>query len=54
MCKVKLPGCMVSPLVIHEILNDDYVAMVRQPDYKLSVADFKKIYLLKRLIKNNE
>lgn len=54
MCKRKLPGCLISSSTIHEVLNNDYIAEVRQPDYKLSVQDFKKIYLLKKLIKNNE
>lgn len=54
MCKRKLPGCLISSSTIHEILSDDYIAEVQQPGYKLSEQDFKKIYLLKKLIKNNE
>lgn len=54
MCKVKLPGCLISSSTIHEVISDDYLALVKQPNYKLTEQDFKKIYLLKRLIKNNE
>lgn len=55
MCKVKLPGCLLkSTSIIREILNDDYIAMVKQQDYKLIEEDFKKIYILKRLVKNDE
>lgn len=55
MCKRKLPGCLLkSTTVIREILNEDYIAMVNQPDYKLTEEDFKKIYILKRLVKNDE
>lgn len=55
MCKRKLSGCLLkSTSAIREILNDDYIAMVKQPNYKLAEEDFKKIYLLKRLVKNDE
>lgn len=55
MCKRKLPGCLLkSATVIREILNEDYIAMVKHPDYKLTEEDFKKIYILKRLVKNDE
>jgi hypothetical protein len=55
MCKRKLPGCVLkSATVIREILNDDYIGNIKQPHYKLTEEDFKKIYLLKRLVKNDE
>lgn len=54
MCKINLSGCLISSNVIREIISDNYINMIKQPDYKLTEEDFKKIYLLKRLIKNDE
>lgn len=55
MCKRNLSGCLIKTTsVIREILNDNYIEMIKRSNYKLTEEDFKKIYLLKRLVKNDE